>query len=81
MRAGTPNPVDLKRGELTQCDELLAGARGRLDSAAERTRSYPADRELDDLQPLSLEIARLRTRRDRIAQELAALEEEWASPA
>jgi hypothetical protein len=80
MRAGTPNPVEVKRGELTRCDEDLAGARQRLDDAAERTRTYPADRELGDLQPLSLEIARLRTRRDRVAQELAALEEEW-SPA
>ena len=70
--------MDLKRGELTLCDEALAGARQRLDDAAERTRSYPADRELGDLQPLSLEIARLRTRRDRVAQELLALEEEWA---
>ena len=77
MRA---NPVDLKRGELVQCDEALVGARRRLDDAAERTRSYPADRELGDLQPLSLEIARLRTRRDRVVQELTALEEEW-SPA
>jgi len=78
MLAGTPNPVDLKRTELTGCDEALARARERLDSAAERTRTFPADRELDDLQPLSLEIARLRSRRDRIAQELVALEEEWA---
>jgi hypothetical protein len=78
MRAGTPNPVDVKRDELTSCDDALADARHRLDSAAERTRTYPADRELDDLQPLSLEIARLRTRRDRVAQELAALEAEWA---
>ncbi len=80
MRTGGRNPVDAKRGELSLCDEALAGARDRLDTAAERTRAYPADRELGDLQPLSLEIARLRTRRDRVAQELAALEEEW-SPA
>lgn len=78
MRAGTPNPVEVKRDELTRCDEQLVGARQRLDSAAERTREFPADRELDDLQPLSLEIARLRTRRDRVAQELAALEAEWS---
>lgn len=77
MRAGTPNPVDLKRDELVRCDEALAGARQRLDTAAERTREFPADRELDDLQPLSLEIARLRTRRDRVVQELTALEQEW----
>jgi hypothetical protein len=80
MRAGTPNPLDVKRDELTSCDEALAGARQRLDDAAERTRTYPADRELGDLQPLSLEIARLRTRRDRVVQELTALEQEW-SPA
>jgi hypothetical protein len=80
MLARTPNPVDVKRTELAQCDEALVGARQRLDDAAERTRTYPADRELGDLQPLSLEIARLRTRRDRVAQELAALEAEW-SPA
>jgi hypothetical protein len=72
--------VDVKRGELTRCDAALAGARQRLDDAAERTRGFPADRELDDIQPLSLEIARLRTRRDRVAQELEALVAEW-SPA
>jgi hypothetical protein len=72
--------VEVKRGELTRCDEALVDARQRLDDAAERTRSYPSDRSLGDLQPLSLEIARLRTRRDRVAQELAALEGEW-SPA
>ncbi|HEV2061527.1 MAG TPA: hypothetical protein VGR12_01635 [Solirubrobacteraceae bacterium] len=78
MRAGMPDPVEIKRGELVRCDEQLAGARQRLDDAAEVTRAYPADRRLDDLQPLSLEIARLRTRRDRVAQELAALEAEWS---
>ena len=77
MRAGAPTPVLVKRSELERCDDALIDARTRLDHAAERTRGFPADRELDDLQPLSLEIARLRTRRDRIAQELAALEEEW----
>jgi hypothetical protein len=79
VRAGTPTPVEVKREELERCDDALAGARSRLDCAAERTREYPADRALDDLQPLSLEIARLRGRRARLADELAAVEAEWAS--
>ena len=79
MRAGAPTPVQVKRDELQQCDDALAGARSRLDDAAERTRGYPADRELGDLQPLSLEIARLRGRRDRLAAELLAVEAEWAA--
>ena len=78
MRAGAPTPVQVKRDELERCDDALVGARSRLDDAAERTRVFPADRELGDLQPLSLEIARLRTRRDRVAAELAAVEAEWA---
>ena len=79
MRAGAPTPVEVKRDELQQCDDALAGARSRLDDAAERTRVFPSDRRLDDLQPLSLEIARLRRRRDRLAAELLAVEAEWAS--
>lgn len=70
--------MQAKRGELALCDDSLADARHRLDDAAERTRTYPADRALDDLQPLSLEIARLRRRRDRLAAELEAVEAEWA---
>jgi hypothetical protein len=77
MRAGAPTPVQVKRGELERCDGALSDARSRLDDAAERTRTFPADRELDDLQPLSLEIARLRSRRDRLAAELEAVEAEW----
>src|SRR3712207_3499673 len=61
-RAGAPTPVELKRDELEQCDDALHATRAQLDDAAERTRAFPADRELDDLQPLSLEIARLRRR-------------------
>ncbi|HEX2084606.1 MAG TPA: hypothetical protein VHF89_02910 [Solirubrobacteraceae bacterium] len=79
MRAGAPTPVEAKREELERCDDALAGARSRLDSAAERTRGYPADLALDDLQPLSLEIARLRGRRARLAEELTAVEAEWAA--
>ena len=78
MRAGSPTPVEVKRDELACCDGELAGARARLDDAAERTRAFPADRKLGDLQPLSLEIARLRRRRDRLAAELTAVEAEWA---
>ncbi|HEX8121067.1 MAG TPA: hypothetical protein VF549_07365 [Solirubrobacteraceae bacterium] len=78
MRAGAPTPVQFKRDELGRCDDALIDARVRLDHAAERTRTFPADRELDDLQPLSLEIARLRTRRDRLAAELDAVEAEWS---
>ena len=80
MRAGAPTPVQVKRDELERCDDALADARQRLDDAAERTRVYPADRELDALQPLSLEIDDLRRRRARVAQELTAVEAEW-SPA
>ena len=69
--------MQVKRGELARCDGALSDARSRLDDAAERTRGFPADRELDDLQPLSLEIARLRSRRDRLAAELEAVEAEW----
>ena len=78
MRAGAPTPVQVKRDELELCDDTLAGARRRLDRAAQRTREYPADRELDDLHTISLEIARLRRRRDRLEAELDAVEAEWA---
>ena len=77
MRAGMAAPVQAKREELAHCEDALADARSRLDDAAERTRTFPADRELDDLQPLSLEIARLRGRRARLAAELSAVEAEW----
>ena len=77
MRAGMAAPVQAKREELARCEDALADARSRLDDAAERTRTFPADRELDDLQPLSLEIARLRGRRARLAAELSAVEAEW----
>ena len=77
MRAGAAAPVLAKREELERCEGALADARTRLDDAAERTRAFPADRALDDLQPLSLEIARLRGRRDRLAAELTAVEAEW----
>ena len=80
MRAGAPTPVQVKRDELQQCDDALASVRSRLDDAAQRTRTFPSDRSLDDLQPLSLEIARLRSRRDRLAAELLAVEAEWAPP-
>ncbi len=79
MRAGTPTPVQLKREELGRCETTLAGARRRLDVAAQRTREFPADRELDDLHTISLEIARLRRRTDRLDAELRALEGEWSS--
>ncbi len=78
MRAGAPTPVQVKRDELERCDDALANARLRLDHAAAVTRGFPADRRLGDLQPLSLEIARLRSRRDRLAAELVAVEAEWA---
>ena len=79
MRAEAEEPVVAKREELERCDAALADARSRLDDAAELTRVYPADRKLDDLQPLSLEIARLRRRRDRLSAELEAVEAEWAA--
>ena len=77
MRAGAPTPVQVKRDELGRCDDALAGARVRLDRAAQRTREFPADRELDDLHSISLEIARLRRRSDRLQAELSAVEAEW----
>ena len=80
MRTGAPIPVEAKRDELARCDDALAEARRKLDDAAEVTRVYPADRSLDDLQPLSLEIGLLRERRDRLSSELRAVEAEWASP-
>ena len=77
MRAGAPTPVQAKRDELESCDVGLAEARRRLDRAVERTRAFPADRELDDLHEISLDIARLRRRRDRLQAELDAVEAEW----
>jgi hypothetical protein len=77
MRAGAPTPVQVKRGELERSDGALSDARRRLDRAAQRTREYPADRELDDLHTISLEIARLRRRNDRLQAELEAVEAEW----
>ena len=69
-----------KRDELGRCLVDLTAARTRLDDLVERTRQVGD--EGDDLSvigPISLEIAALRRRADRLGHELDAITAEWAA--
>ena len=69
-----------KRREIERCRTELAGARAPLDALVERSRTHGLEvEELEDLGPVSYEIARLRTRNERLADELAAITAEWAA--
>lgn len=69
-----------KRLELERCRRDLAGARAQLDELVERGRTQGLEvEELEDLGPVSYEIARLRSRNERLADELAAIAAEWAA--
>jgi len=68
-----------KRGELERCRRDLAGARAHLDALVERSRTHGLEvEELEDLGPVSYEIARLRLRDERLVDELAAITAEWS---
>jgi len=68
-----------KRGELERCRRDLAGARAHLDDLVERSRTTGLEvEELEDLGPVSYEIARLRLRDERLVDELAAITAEWS---
>jgi hypothetical protein len=69
-----------KRDEIARCRRELAGARAHLDALVERSRTEGLEvEELEDLQPVSYEIARLRRVDERLLEELAAISAEWAA--
>ena len=69
-----------KREEIARCRRELAGARAHLDELVERSRTEGLEvEELEDLGPVSYEIARLRLVDERLADELAAIAAEWAA--
>ena len=69
-----------KREEISRCRRELAGARAHLDALVERGRTEGLEvEELEDLQPVSYEIARLRSVDERLLEELAAISAEWAA--
>jgi hypothetical protein len=69
-----------KRDEIFRCRRELAGARAHLDALVERSRTEGLDDdELEDLQPVTYEIARLRSVDERLLEELAAINAEWAA--
>ena len=69
-----------KRRQLEDCNADLERARTALDQLIRRSREEGLDdEELEDLGPVSLEIARLRNRGHRLADELAAIHAEWAA--
>jgi hypothetical protein len=69
-----------KRQELEACNADLVRARAALDTLIRHSHERGLDvEELEDLGPVSLEIARLRNRGHRLADELAAIHAEWAA--
>jgi hypothetical protein len=72
--------VDAKRLEIAACERDLEAARAALTDLVDRSRETGLDVEkLEDLGPVSFEIARLRLRGHRLADELAAIRAEWAA--
>jgi hypothetical protein len=68
-----------KREQLAHCRVDLERARADLDTLVRTSHSRGLDvEELEDLGPVSLEIARLRSRGERLADELDAISAEWA---
>ena len=69
-----------KRQQLEDCQADLERARASLDDLIQRSREQGLDvEELEDLGPVSLEIAGLRNRGHRLADELAAIRGEWVA--
>ena len=69
-----------KRRQLADCNADLVRARQALDTLIRDSHERGLDvEELEDLGPVSLEIARLRHRGHRLADELAAIHAEWAA--
>ena len=69
-----------KRAEIRACDRDLERARAALTDLVDRSHARGLDiEELEDLGPVSFEIARLRHRSHRLADELAAIAGEWAA--
>ena len=75
------SPVEeAKRAEIAACDRDLSRARTALTELVDDSRERGVEvGHLEDLAPVSLEIARLRIRGDRLADELAAISAEWAA--
>jgi hypothetical protein len=67
-----------KHEDLERCRAELRRARARLDALVERHRRFgTADADLEELGPITFEIARLRARDERLSEELAAIRAEW----
>lgn len=69
-----------KRAEIEACERDLERARAALTELIDRSHAQGRDvDELEHLGPVSFEIARLRHRSHRLADELAAIAGEWAA--
>jgi hypothetical protein len=67
-----------KQDDLRRCRAELRRARARLDALVERHRRLDVgDAALEELGPITFEIARLRARDERLSEELAAIRAEW----
>lgn len=72
--------MESKRQEIEACARDLERARAALTDLIDRSHARGLDvEELEDLGPASFEIARLRRRSHRLADELAALKGEWVA--
>ena len=72
--------MEAKRLEIEACARDLERARAALTELIDRSHAQGLDvEELEDIGPVSLEIARLRNRNHRLADELAALNGEWVA--
>jgi hypothetical protein len=72
--------VQAKRVEIEVCARELEDARAALTDLVDRSHARGLDvEELEDLGPVSLEIARLRNRSHRLLDELDALKGEWVA--
>jgi hypothetical protein len=76
-----PSPWEqAKRAEIEACARDLQRARTALTELVDRSHARGVDiDELEHLGPASLEIAGLRRRGHRLADELAAISAEWAA--
>ena len=80
MEAARSDRETAKRAEIQACRRELERARAALTDLVDRSHARGLDvEELEDLGPVSLEIARLRQRNERLADELAAIAAEWAA--
>lgn len=80
MGLGRSRWEDAKRDEIAICERDLERARTALTDLVEGSRERGVEVEqLEDLGPVSLEIARLRHRGHRLADELAAISAEWVA--